>query len=305
MNEGEGGNERAIRERRASPGLASARTARTSLPETDGSMSDQGTSQQPAWIPPKPPVRPQAARLPAQPPAAMVAPGYRARGMAKLNAIHSAAAPRVSSAVSSAKQSAVGRLQEFRDRQAEKDLWGGSEQGIQTTSRQGSVRSRDFADPAGAAGSSASRGAEPVQPPTPEARSRWGGWFSSSTSSGSSRRDTGTYGDEKIVCFPGVSRGCLSPRSAMADLRPPSSGRLCNLPHTLPLSQPLSSRLLLMVTRTDCAPSSKLRGRSASSTLSPNHSPRCRKSLLTSSLPAWTSECSRPSRSTFPRKRRC
>lgn len=108
--------------------------------------------------------------------------------------------------MSSAKQSAVGRLTEFRDRQAEKELYGGRAQGIQTTSRnpakQASMRSKDFVDPVTAA----EVAGEPSRSGTVEPKSRWGwsNYFTSSSSS-SSKRDSGTYGEEKIVCFPGVS----------------------------------------------------------------------------------------------------
>lgn len=131
---------------------------------------------------------------------------YRARALAKVSKVASAAAPRIDSAMSTAKQSAVGRLTEFRDRQAEKELYGGRAQGIQTTSRnpakQASIRSRDFVDPVAAAEDAG----EPSRSNTAEPKSRWYNYFtSSSSSSSSSRRDSSTYGEEKIVCFPGVS----------------------------------------------------------------------------------------------------
>ena len=178
-------------------------------------MSDSAPQQRPvpvskAAIPrvPPPALRPPA---PAQlAPPAMTTTGYRARALAKVSRAVQSTSEYVAPKLDSAQRSARDRLNELRDRH---DSWeaerSSPSRSFSTSSSSSSVRG-DYLDPVAAAAAQRRQGTRSSSTSTSsstatEGQSKWGGWANYFSSNYRKDRDPSTYGEERIVSFPGVS----------------------------------------------------------------------------------------------------
>lgn len=178
-----------------------------------GSMSDRSgndptfTAPAPIRPPPaaaRPPSRSSSAQLP---PNVMAQPGYRARALAKVSRAAQSTSEFVAPRFDSARQSAVGRLNELRERHdSDTDLRAAATR----SGRQNSLpyKNQDYVDPVAAAQrrGTASSSASTSTASSSDGKSRWAGWTGYFSSNYRKDRDPSTYGEEMIVAFPGVSR---------------------------------------------------------------------------------------------------
>lgn len=214
---------------------------------THVTMNEPQNNTKAASVPIKAPTlppRPPPARL--APPSMTATSGYRARALAKVSKAVQSTSEYVSPRLDTAKQSAVARLSELRERhdswEADRSAQSSPSRSFSSSSRQSTV-SREYLDPVAAARRSSSTSTSSSDQP-----SRWGGWGNYFSSNYRKDRDPSTYGSEMIVSFPGV-RSSLSGMSVRSTSDNPDpffihSGRLCDrllLQQLSPLSSLTSS----------------------------------------------------------------